>query len=184
MKLLLIGLVFFITNNPASLRSIELKDIDNASFSFQEIGKSKGTVIVFLLTDCPASQSYTLTLNKMAEKYALKKIRFIGVFPGKFSQENEMKDFRKIYKITFPLVKDPDLKLAHELKADVAPGSFLIDQKGEIVYSGRIDDWMYAVGKKKPGVTTHDLDNAIQSLLNNKPIRVKKTQAIGCIIES
>src|SRR5205085_7672372 len=71
-----------------------LYDLDNKLVTFAGQNKFKATVVVFFLTDCPASQSYTLTLNKLSKKFSPDSIQFLGVFPGKFSTENEMLDFR------------------------------------------------------------------------------------------
>ena len=163
--------------------SMQYSDLDNKPFSFSELKSNKATVIVFLLSDCPASQSYSVTLNELANRYKSNHIGFFGVFPGTFSSDAEMKEFRDTYKITFPLLKDPNMTLANYLHATVAPGCFLIDSTGEVVYQGRIDDWLYALGKKRQVITKHDLDDAIQSVIHNKPVAIKKTIPIGCILE-
>ena len=162
---------------------VQLNDLGNKKVLFQDLKTNKATVVVFLLSDCPASQSYTLTLNKLFQKYSSKNISFIGIFPGKYSTDNEIISFRDQYKILFPLFKDPDLILGRMLKAAIAPGCFLVDKTGSIVYEGRIDDWLYAIGKKKPGITQKNLEDAIVSVINNVPVKIKKTEAIGCILE-
>lgn len=162
---------------------VTLKDLDNHTFSFTDLKKNKATVIVFLLSDCPASQSYTLTLNKISQKFSKSNVSMIGVFPGKYSSDKELLEFRHQYKITFPLLKDPDMILAKKLDAKIAPGCFLIDKNGIDVYHGRIDDWLYAVGKKKPAVTQKNLEDAINAVIKDTPVKIKQTEAIGCILE-
>lgn len=161
----------------------ELKNVENVKVSFSDFKNKKATVIIFLLTDCPASQSYTLTLNKLSKKYSANNIAFAGVFPGHYSNDEEIRIFRDQYKINFLLLKDPEMELAKKLNAAVAPGCFLISQDGTIAYKGRIDDWLYAVGKKRPSVRQHDLEDAVKSVLENVPVKTKETEPIGCILE-
>lgn len=183
MKTLLFVLLMSIAPLENSFFETSLKTIDDTAFSFRELKNKKAVVIVFMLTDCPASQSYSLTLNRLQEKYSKQNVQFVGIFPGSFSGIQEMKDFRKTYHIHFPLLKDVQMKLAAKLGATIAPEVFLIGHDGSIKYSGRIDDWLYALGKKRQVVTSHDLDNAIDDYLRGREIKNKKTNAIGCILQ-
>lgn len=124
-----------------------LKDLDNKPVGLEEYRNNSATAVIFLLCDCPASESYTLTLNKLAKKYEKSGVKFMGVFPGRYSTDAELKTFQKTYKVSFPLLKDPDMSLAKYLKATIAPQCFVIDSKSQIAYKGRIDDWLFAVGK-------------------------------------
>ena len=183
-KSLIILITFFSSSfSIEKFFQFKLADIDNQVVSFSGFINNKATVIVFLLSDCPASQSYTLTLNKLSKKYNTNKISFVGVFPGRYSTDDELKKFKRDYKITFPLLKDPDMILAKNLNAKAGPSCFLINDNGITVYKGRIDDWLYAVGKKRQIVTENNLEDAIKSVINNKPIKISETIPIGCILE-
>lgn len=160
-----------------------LLNLENKLISFSDFKINKATIIVFLLSDCPASQSYTLTLNKLAKKYSKNKVEMIGVFPGTFSSDDELRKFKSQYKINFQLVKDPEMKLAKYLNATIGPSCFLIDEIGNAVYKGRIDDLLYSIGKKRQVITENNLDDAIQCVILNKPIKISETKAIGCILE-
>jgi peroxiredoxin len=136
-----------------------------------------------LLSDCPASQSYTLTLNNLSKKYSKDSISFIGIFPGKYASDEELNNFKNTYKINFPLLKDPENSLVKQLHATTAPGCFVIDKNATIIYRGRIDNWFYAVGSTRTKITEHNLDDALQSVSKNFEIKVKETKPIGCILE-
>jgi hypothetical protein len=68
------------------------------------------------------------------------------------------------------------------MQATITPEVFVMNQKKEIVYSGRIDNWAYELGKKRTVITEHDLANVLENL--NKGIVVKpyQTKAVGCFI--
>lgn len=161
----------------------KLPNLENKIISFSDFKSNNATIIVFLLSDCPASQSYSLTLNKLAKKYNKNNVSMIGVFPGTFSTDDELRKFRSMYKINFQLVKDPEMKLAKHLHANIGPSCFLIDESGNVVYKGRIDDWLFSIGKKRQVITENNLDDAIKCVITKKPIKITETKAIGCILE-
>ncbi len=161
-----------------------LNDLKNNNVNFEVFRKNKATAVIYLLSDCPASESYTLTLNKIAKKYEKYGIGMIGIFPGKYSTDDELLQFQKKYKVTFPLLKDPEMILGKYLNAKIAPGCFVIDNNSKIVYKGRIDNWLFATGKKRTNITENNLDDALKAIVDNTPVKIKETSPIGCIIEN
>jgi peroxiredoxin len=178
-RLLLFSIASYSQNK--EIDKVILKTVDGKDFKI-ETAANAATVIVFLLPDCPASQNYTGTLNQFLEKYVANKIAFCGVFPA-FVKKEDILEFQKEYHIKFPLVIDDKQSLAKALSAHVAPGVFVLDQRGAVVYSGRIDDWMYAVGKKRTVITHHELKDALDAIAQGKKVPISKTQAVGCIID-
>jgi hypothetical protein len=107
----------------------------------------------------------------------------IGVIPGNDFRPEEVRSFKKKYRISFPVYMDKQGKLAGYFKAQITPEVFVIDNSEQLRYTGRIDNWAYELGKKRSVITAHDLKDALSALVINKPIRVTKTKAIGCFIE-
>ena len=182
-KLVFILLLFGIDSysQKTAINNAALKTTDGKDFKIDPVANT-ASVIVFLLPDCPASQNYTLSLNQFSEKYAANKVAFYGVFPA-FVKKDEIVEFQKEYHIKFPLLMDDKQSLTNALHAHVAPGVFVLDQRGTVVYSGRIDDWMYAVGKKRTVITHHELQDALDAIVQGKKVVISKTQAVGCIID-
>ncbi len=166
-----------------SLVQFKLPNLQNKTFLFSDLEKYKAIAFIFLLSDCPASQDYTLTLNKLYLKYKANNMEFIGIFPGKFSTDEELLKFQKLYKVPFPLIKDPDLVFTKWLGAKIVPACFLLDNKGNVVYKGRINDWLFALGKKRMQITQNNLEDALNSIVKNKILKIKETTPIGCILE-
>ncbi len=144
---------------------------------------NKAAVFVFLATDCPLSQSYTLTLNELSNEFEGSGVRFVGVFSGPEPQKGAVKDFVKTYNLQFQTATDPDFKLADFLHASKTPEAFLLNSWGQTVYKGAIDDWAPELGVHRTVVTKHYLKDALESVLANKPAEIKETQAVGCFIE-
>ena len=166
----------------SSISNLKIKELGKSYYNFKVDDKTSGTVFIFLFTDCPASQNYTLLINDLVKKYQKNTINFAIVFPGDFSSENEIQSFVKTYHLTTPILIDQSFKLTKFLNATVAPESFVLNKYNKIIYSGRIDDQYFSPGRKRQVITSHDLDAAISNLVSGKIQLVQTTKAIGCII--
>ncbi len=159
-----------------------LKTPDGTIFSMHETRKFNASVFVFLLPDCPACENYALTLNSLSKKYKTAGIQFYGVFPP-FITPGEIEKYRTDYKIKFPLLMDYNRELLNAFDAHVAPSVYVINEGSLLLYHGRIDDWMYAVGKKRTVITHHELADALAAISAQKKIPVSSTQPVGCLID-
>jgi thiol-disulfide isomerase/thioredoxin len=140
-------------------------------------------VYVFLGTECPLSQNYTLTLKQLQKKYDGKSVDFIGVFPAEDDNEKKIKAFVNQYGFPFRFVRDIGQRLTHRYQVTVTPQVILVNEQDEILYSGKIDDWVVVLGKKKEVPTEHYLNEAIQAGMAGLEVKVKQTTPIGCLIE-
>lgn len=145
--------------------------------------KTDYTVYVFLGENCPICQFHTLTLNNLYKKYNSKGVEFIGVFPNPESDSASIAVFEKEYQIPFELKKDNGRALMKKFAATITPQVFLV-ANDSVYYKGRINDAFETLGIKKSVIKSPDLENAIKAVLENKPITIKETEAIGCFIDS
>ena len=140
------------------------------------------TVYVFLSETCPICQSYTLTLKELYKKYSNKNVEFVGVFPNYYADLDSIATFKEKYSIPFELIIDKDSKLTKHFKASITPEVFVESAGGKLLYSGRIDDSFYAIGKRRNVITSTELSDALIQIVSGHPVAVPKTQAVGCII--
>jgi thiol-disulfide isomerase/thioredoxin len=143
----------------------------------------KAAVFVFLASDCPLSQSYTLTLNNLAKEFEPKGIGFYGVFSGDAISKNAMDDFVATYHVSFPVMLDPQAKIADFFGATKTPEAFLTDSGGRTIYKGAIDNWAPELGQHRTVITQHYLYDALEGAQAGMPLAVKETKAVGCFIE-
>lgn len=147
--------------------------------SYSQIDSIK--VYVFLKEDCVISQNYTPTLNRLYQTFSSQKIEFIGLFPS--TREKPIEAFREKYAITFPLKSDYFQTMTKKLGATVTPEVIVYNNVcNEILYQGRIDDTYFRVGKKRTVTTTAELEAALEAIIANKPVLIKKTEPVGCLI--
>ncbi|MFA0960838.1 redoxin family protein [Roseivirga sp. BDSF3-8] len=163
--------------------SVKLNTLSKEEFDLSKV-KAKAMVIVVMAPECPLSRSYTLTINKLAEKYKRKGIEFFALFPGKDLPLMDIVEFQRKYKLKPQVLLDNDYRMVDMLRASVTPEAFLIDAYGETRYSGAIDNWVYSLTKKRQVITRHYLDDAINSMVTGFPLEYEKTQPIGCFINA
>ena len=139
-------------------------------------------VLVFLNPDCPLCQSYTREIKQLQKMYN-DKIDFYGVLPGSFYSHQEMDSFLKVYELPLEIIYDHNYNLVNDLNASITPEVFLIDENNKVKYQGLIDNWLGELGRKRQFVSEYYLKDAIESLINEEEVSIKKTKAIGCFIE-
>ncbi|MBN8684641.1 MAG: redoxin domain-containing protein [Chitinophagales bacterium] len=138
------------------------------------------SAIVFLGTDCPISRQYTRTLSNLSQRYP--EVRFVGLFT-KWSKTKNIRQFCSTYRLPFEVYKDHKHRLAKKLGATVMPEVFLLAPNGEVLYSGAIDNWFFALGKHRQEATEYYLEAAIQAALQHQPAPIRRTEPVGCVLE-
>jgi hypothetical protein len=122
-------------------------------------------------------------LLKLSKNFSNKEISFGAVFSSPDYTDEEIIAFRDNYNLTIPFYRDSAFVLTRALGAKVAPEVFVLDSTASILYSGSIDNWAYATGKVRMEATEFFLNDALENIVNGKPVTVKSTTAYGCLIE-
>lgn len=138
-------------------------------------------VYVFTTTDCPIANRYAPEINRLAAAFA-GKARFMLVYPVPADTDERIRDHVKKFGYTIAWRRDAALDLAKEIGIRVMPEVAIVGGDRRVVYRGRIDDRYVAFGKDRPEPTVRDLERSLEAVLAGKPVPVKETQAIGCIL--
>ncbi len=146
--------------------------------------QEKILVQFFMHTTCPISQKYTLTINGIVKKFQNQPVQFELIFLDitKASQLKKVKDFVQEYQIQVPYITLKNTDYAQQMGVKVTP-EVLVTYNNQIQYQGAIDDWFIDWGKNKKQPEQFYLINAINSMLSNQNVWIKRTNAIGCLIE-
>jgi peroxiredoxin len=164
-------------------QTIILHSLNNTKIEERKVRNNKPTVYIFLSPECPLCQSYSLTIRNLFEAYRVKGIQLIGIVPGSDYDAATIKQFMRKYNLPIPIYTDPSFAFTKHLKATITPEAFFVNPNGVVLYSGRIDNWAYELGKKRKVITEKDLQNALEAFTQQQPIKVTQTKAIGCYIE-
>ncbi len=139
--------------------------------------RSRATVIFFVSSRCPCSRGYDVRMKALAEAYTQRGVRFLGVNASADETVADAEAHRAQANLPFPMLKDHDLLLTDRLQAHVTPEAFVLDAKGVVRYSGRIDN-----SRDATNVTRHDVQEALDALLAGKLPTTTHGSAPGCAI--
>lgn len=150
------------------------KTVAGSTFSLADAQKDhRAIVVVFRSTLCPYSNSYNELLKSMSAEYGRKRVLFVAVHSDRWETEDDIRAHAARFGHTFPIIRDPDGRLARLVNARRTPEVFLVDGEGKLHYHGRIAS----------KIGTPDLRNALDALLAGRPIRPALTKAFGCSID-
>lgn len=138
-------------------------------------------VLIFIRTDCPVSNRYAPTLQKLSAAYA-GKVAFWLVYPDKEESAAVIERHLHDYNYKIPALRDPRYSLVKLSEVQITPEAAVFDPSGQLVYHGRIDNWYQDFGRARPAPTTHELDDAIRAVLDGKKPPVATAAAVGCYI--
>jgi thiol-disulfide isomerase/thioredoxin len=135
------------------------------------------TVLVFLESDCPVSNKYAPELARLCKEYG-SRLSFFAVYPGGSPAEAE--SHRRSYGKPCPAVIDADRRLARAARIEVVPEAAVFVPGRGLVYHGRIDDRFADVGVERAAPTTHDLEEALRSVVKGEVPAPPTGRAVGC----
>ena len=131
-------------------------------------------VFVFLSTECPVAQRYSMRLKRMHTEYSEKHVTIVGVYSNENDSADDVKAYIARSEFEFLIVKDTDGGLARHLGATMTPQAHLVDTSGVLRYRGSIDDNRYETRIKH-----HYLKDALVAILDGKLVPVKETASFG-----
>ena len=136
------------------------------------------TVVVFVSSRCPVSQSYNDRMRALYDTYANKQVQFAFVSANVNEVPAELAKLQADAKFPFTVYHDADNTVADALGAQVTPEVFVFDKDGILRYHGAIDD-----SRDAANVKTQHAGLALDAVLANKTPDVATTKAFGCSIK-
>lgn len=162
---------------------LEVKRLDGQPYQLRKLKDERINVFFFLSPECPLCENYSLTIRLLQDSFPATQFRFIGIFSGAYYQPETISRYLARYKPEVLPLWDPAYKLRDFFGASITPEVFVLDRSGAVAYSGKIDNWIPALGKKRRVITRFYLKDALQALATGESIPLKHVDAIGCFIE-
>lgn len=156
-------------------------DLDGKPIDPFSVSRGKPVVLIFLRTDCPISNRYAPTLQRLSRQYA-DAAQFFLVYPDKSESAAAIKHHLAEYSYQLPALRDPSHSLVKRAQATITPEMAVFDSHGALAYHGRIDNWYVAFGQARPAPTTHEFEDAMQAVRSGKRPAIAATDAVGCYI--
>ena len=168
----------------AKAPSFSLKGVDDQVHSLSEYAGQRALVVVVTCNHCPAAIQYEDRLLQLQRDYAPKGVQVIAI-NGNETDGHPTDDFPHMVQraqekgFNFPYLRDDTQEVVRALGAVRTPEVFVFGPARTLCYSGRIDDNPDAPTKVK----RHDLREALDEVLADRPVSVPKTQSIGCTVK-
>lgn len=159
--------------------SIMLKAEDASTYRLQDIvDEHEATVIVFWQPNCPCVRRYQARVNELFDRYSPDGLAFMHVSSNSNeTYEEVLEEYRK-RKVPLPLMRDEGGYLAKAMSVRGTPTALVINQRGEVVYMGWLDNERNV---KQPGRNAY-LEDAIKDVIAKRPIKVPTSPMFGCAI--
>jgi len=141
----------------------------------------KVTVLIFVRTDCPISNRYAPTIQRLSAQFAGRSTFWL-IYPAKSETSGSIQQHLKQYGYKLGALQDPQHTLIKASHVEVTPEAAVFNASGDLVYHGRIDNWYEDFGHARTVPTTHELADAISAVLNGRRPTVNSSPAIGCYI--
>jgi len=143
----------------------------------------RATVLLFISSDCPVSNRYAPEILRLYREFGPKGVRFSLVYPNRADTRAVIARHLRAFGYPEDLVlRDRGNRFLKTAKPTVTPEAIVFDASGNIAYQGRIDDRFVELMRERPAATTHDLENALVSVLAGKPVVPSTTTPVGCFI--
>jgi hypothetical protein len=162
----------------------KMKDISGKEYSFADVKKKNGLLVVFSCNTCPwvvknqqvAAEGYGYALGKEVGVIVLNSNE---TSRGGDDSQARMKEYAAAQGYKYPYVMDDNSAMADAFGARVTPECYLFDKDMKLVYHGAITD-----NPKTPSESTRDhLKVAIDEMVGGKDVSMKTSKAMGCGIK-
>ncbi|MEN0057819.1 MAG: redoxin family protein [Bdellovibrio sp.] len=158
----------------SQIQGVDVVTSEAKQFAFPS--DHKATVVVFLSAKCPCSASHEDLLNKMSQTF--KEFTFVGMHANADETSDIVKKHFSEKNLSFPILHDKKGQLAQLLGALKTPHAFVFDKQGQLLYHGGVTDSHVGPSAKK-----HFLQEVLEDLRAERPLRHKEGRALGCYIQ-
>ncbi len=181
-SLLITGFFCVSTASAAAPLDFSLQDTNGRTYTPADLHRNKATVLIFVATDCPNSNTYVPLLSRMYREYVARGVLFLSVYSDPSETPATVRKHDTDYQLPYPALLDPHQVLARETGARSTPEAVILGPDGQQFYRGRVDDRFVDFGKTRYQPTESDLREALDEVLQGKPVTHPSTKVLGCAI--
>jgi peroxiredoxin len=167
-----------------------LPGVDGKIHRLADYASSPILVIVFTCNHCPIAQLYEQRIQQLEADYRDRGVSVVAIQPNDpkairideldssdiSDTLNEMKIRAQYKNLRYPYLYDGETQsVARAYGPQATPHVFIFDKERKLRYEGRMDN-----SYRKELVNSEDARNAIDALLANREVALKKTGVFGC----
>lgn len=163
----------------------ELPNTNGDVISLDQFREHKGLVVIFMCNHCPYVKHVAPELARVSAEYMAQGIGFIGISSNDIKKHPDdspslMAEEAKRQGYLFPYLFDADQSVAQAYRAACTPDIFVFDSEMKLVYRGQLDD---SRPKNDRPLSGADLRQALDAILEGKPVSADQKPSIGCNIK-
>jgi peroxiredoxin len=141
------------------------------------------TVLVVTCNHCPYVIAWNPRLNAVAEEYAARGVRFLGIHAndaGRYPADSldHIRRLAREGRWPYPQLHDESQETARALGAEVTPHVFVLDAQQRLAYRGAPD-----ADHSDPAQDGSWLRGALDAVLAGRSVEQPETQARGCSVK-
>lgn len=156
---------------PGPIAGVDLRDGKTLRFDLS----APTTVVAFISARCPCSMSHEALLRDTAKEFP--EVSFVAVHSNSDENTNEAKKHFAEAKFSFPVISDPQSKIAEAWGALKTPHLFIVGKGAKLLYVGGFTE--SHVGTK----AQHNyLKEALLQISSGKEPDPAQRRALGCAI--
>lgn len=178
----LAGAVVCVAAFAAQRPQFALRDTRNVVHTPEEWNGEKAVVVFYTTTDCPLSNNDVPEMNRTKQAYESRGVAFYAVQADTTIADAEVVQHTKEYQFSFPVLFDPHQILAKMTGATTIPSAAVLTPDGTLLYLGRIDNLVEDFNIRRQVPTKFDLREALDAVLEGRPVPHPRTKAFGCAI--
>jgi len=165
----------------------KLKSTSGKLVSLSDYKSERGVIVIFDCNTCPYSKAYNERIIALNKKYASKGFPVIAINandPAKSPGDSfaDMVEHAAKNNYEFPYLQDDTQNVAKTFGATNTPHVFVLKKEGDnfvVTYIGAIDNNV----RDASSADKKYVEDAVDALLQDKPVSTNKTKAIGCGIK-
>jgi thiol-disulfide isomerase/thioredoxin len=166
----------------ASQSNFALQDTAGKTHTSGDLRQYKATVFIFVAIDCPNSNTYAPILARLYREYSPRDVAFYNVYSDPSESADAVRKHDSDFLVPFPALLDTHQTLARQTGARSTPEAVILGPDGQQLYRGRVDDRFVDFGKTRFHPTQDDLGEALDAILQGKPVPHPVTKVLGCAI--
>lgn len=167
--------------------NFNLLNVDGKYVSLDDFSEAKGFIVIFTCNHCPYSKLYEDRIIELNKIFSDQGYPVVAINPNDSIKEPADSYSKMIVRaeekgFDFPYLLDADQSISKAYGASRTPHVFVLQKSdGDFIvkYIGAVDD----NSKSPDAVEDRFVYNAVNDLLEGKPIYPNYTKAIGCTIK-
>ncbi len=168
---------------PKGLYQGRFNTVSGEKLAMRSLKKNHTNVFYFISPVCPLCVNYAKDIREIEEQFGNDSTDFIGVVSGSDYTNQDVLDYLHEYDLDLTVIMDPNFRLVQYFKATITPEVYVVDNKSNVLYTGKIDNWAVSLGHHRQVVTEFYLKDALNDISAGENVRLAQTEPVGCFIE-